>query len=198
MGRHNTNSRKNRKQKIKKTYAKAREDAQLAGVIPTEPVGAVRNEVVTTSGPPQTGLIKEALKKGWAVPEETKPRLVDEMVKIVEDPNIPTKQKIAAFNALRMADQQQFERDHPELMSKLKGGTNINNNVTNNNTNAVQVGEVFSDILDIQKDIEKIIGEPVGQMQIGLKEISNIREDSNEKPLDVEKSNISKEEPKTS
>ncbi len=163
--------------KIKATYAKAREDAQLAGVIPTEPVGAVRNEVVSTSDAPQPGLLQQALRNGWEVPHENKPRLVDEMTKIIDDPNIPVKVKVAAFNALRMADQQQYERDHPEVVAKLKGQNNnqtVNVGVTSN----VVVGEVFSDIENIEKSVGVILNGTNSTPN------SSVRADSNAEPMD--------------
>ncbi len=119
----------NRKNKVKARYAKAREEAQLAEVIPTTPDGAVRDERVplsAQSGPPLTGIIIQAIRNGWATSDEIKPQLVEEMVKIVLDPYMRVKDKTAAFNALRMADQTQWERDHPEEAGKARGGaTNV-------------------------------------------------------------------------
>lgn len=41
-----SNKQRNRRQKVKARYTKAREDAQLEGIIPTSPEGAVRDERV--------------------------------------------------------------------------------------------------------------------------------------------------------
>lgn len=115
----------NKRQKIKEKYAKAREDAQLAGIINTTPDGAIKPERVdpaTQRDAPHPELVATAIRQGWAVPEERKPDLVDELIRILDDPEVPHKVKVAAFNALRMADQQQFERDHPERAAKAKGG----------------------------------------------------------------------------
>ena len=116
--------KRKRLQRHKMRYMELREELQIAGVIPTEPAGATRDERVNPAS--QTSqvlpaLTAEAIRKGWAVPEEKKPQLVDEMVKIVDDPEESNKVKVAAFNALRQADQHQHERDNP---SKKDGGDN--------------------------------------------------------------------------
>ncbi len=124
-----TSKARNARQKLKDRYAHAREDAQLAGLIPTTPEEALKPEVVSPSVQsevPQPKLIGECIRNGWAVPEERKPELVDELIAILDNPVIPHKIKVAAFNALRMADQAQYERDHPEEVAKSKGGTTVN------------------------------------------------------------------------
>lgn len=83
------------------------------------------SQVVPMSGPDAP-----AFQRGWATPPELKQDLVDEMVKIVTDPDMKTKDRVAAFNALRVADQSQWERDHPVESGKSKGGVS---NTTNNN-----------------------------------------------------------------
>ncbi len=134
------------KQRIKQRYAKAREDAQLAGVIPTVPDGALKDECVDPlqqGSQPMPGLISQAVRNGWAVPEEIKPDLVDELIRILDDPEIPSKTKVAAFNALRMADQAQYERDHPETK-----GTKV--------SVAVGVGvSVFDKAIEYEKDLRR-------------------------------------------
>ena len=114
-----------RKQRVAKRYTKAREDAQLAGVIPTLPVEAVRNERVdpaTQGAQPLPGPVREALSKGWSTPEHKKPQIVDEMIGIVEDPEMFPGFKIQAARVLQQGDQQQWERDHPEEAGKVRGG----------------------------------------------------------------------------
>ena len=104
-------SRRNKRQKVKERYAKAREDAQLLGVIPTVPEGAVRPEKVPQSvqvSAPVMELAAQMLKRGWKVDEDMKPHLVDELVQIVMGCESELKHKIAAFNALRMADDSQY------------------------------------------------------------------------------------------
>lgn len=122
---HPTSKKRGRRQSVKERYAKAREDAQLAGIIPTTPEGAVRPEAVDPASQedaPQPALVEQAIRRGWAVPEERKPALVDELVKIVDSPaDGMEKVKVAAFRALCLADQQQYERDHPEEAKRLRG-----------------------------------------------------------------------------
>ncbi len=140
-----TSKARNAKQKLKDRYAHAREDAQLAGLIPTTPEEALKPEVVSPSVQsevPQPKLIGECIRNGWAVPEERKPELVDELIAILDNPVIPHKIKVAAFNALRMADQAQYERDHPEEVAKSKGGSGsnvVNVNVVQSNNEAAAV-----------------------------------------------------------
>src|SRR5262249_16981842 len=50
-------------------YAKVREDAQLLGIIPTVPEGAVRNEVAPVApDPPLPHLVRAAIKNNWETP----------------------------------------------------------------------------------------------------------------------------------
>lgn len=123
---------KNRKKKIKERYSSAREEAQLADIIPTTPDGAVRDERVPASAQgsqPLSELVAEAIRKGWNVDEAKKPGLVAEMVAIVMDGTMSAKAKVAAFNALRLADKDQYERDHPDTGKAGGGNTVVNVNV---------------------------------------------------------------------
>jgi hypothetical protein len=72
-----------------------------------------------------------SVKRGWATPEEVKEDLVDDMMRIVRDPDMKAKDRVAAFNALRVADQSQWERDNPVESGKSKGGSvnTVNNNL---------------------------------------------------------------------
>lgn len=154
-----TTARRNRRQKTKERYSKAREDAQLEGIIPTTPEGAVRTEPVSPSvqgNQPLPNLIADAIRKGWAVPEGIKPGLVDEMVQIIMDPEMPAKAKVGAFNALRMADQAQYERDNPEAASKSKGNVpsvsvNMNIQAATVIRELVERGEI-GEIGDLEND----------------------------------------------
>jgi hypothetical protein len=156
-GKRRSQKHRQRKQKVKETYAKAREDAQLCGVIPTEPVGAVRDERVPPCAQSEDvralpALVAEAVRAGWATPEERKPGLVDDLAAILGDSTQPAKVRIAAFNALRLADKDQYERDHPEAAGKARGGGAggaVSVNV------GVAVGNVFD---DIERDIKHIHG----------------------------------------
>lgn len=135
-GEHTPESERRRKQlqRRKKRYMELREELTLAGVIPTEPAGAIRDERVdpaTQGGQALPALIGEAIRKGWAVPEEKKPGFVDELGAIIENPEESNKVKVAAFNALRMADKDQWERDHPEVGTTEKGPTTLNVNIVN-------------------------------------------------------------------
>lgn len=115
-----------RKQRTKDRYAHAREDAQLEGLIPTTPEEALKDERVDPAAQgdaPQPALVGEAIRRGWAVPDGLKPHLVDELVGIIMDPAARTKDKVAAFNALRGADRSQWEQDNPVDAGKAKGAS---------------------------------------------------------------------------
>ena len=97
------------------------------------PVSPFRRAVeIFESEVPSTPAVP-APKRGWATPEDVKEDLVDQMMRIVEDPDAKAKDRVAAFNALRVADQSQWERDHPVESGKSKGGgtsqVNINLNM---------------------------------------------------------------------
>lgn len=126
-GRGNGRKKRKTRQRKRQMYMELREDLQLSGDIPTTPEGAIRNEVVPPcADPPIPELVQQAVRRGWAVPEERKPGIVDEMLKVIDNPEESAKVKVAAFNAVRMADQQQYERDHPQRAGQAKGGTTVN------------------------------------------------------------------------
>lgn len=119
--------RKKRASRVK-GYNKLREELQLRGRIPVTPhdrAGA-RQEIVkpeTQSEQPLPELTAKAIRNKWAVPDEKKPKLVDEMVNLVEDKSEQGKVRVQAFRALNLADKDQHERDNPKLDSK---GTQVN------------------------------------------------------------------------
>ena len=131
-----TSKAKNRKKKVKARYAKAREEAQLAGVIPTTPDGAVRNERVPTAPDPVLPeLVRQAIRESWATPDRAKARVVASLLEpffnnitVVDEEGralqIPASPKLLneLAKTLRMLDQTQYERDHPEEATKAKGG----------------------------------------------------------------------------
>jgi hypothetical protein len=120
--------RKDRQRK-RERYQKLREDLQLSGDIPVVPEGAIRDERVPTSGQGEQHLpqlVGRAVRKGWAVPEERKPGLIDELMTIIDNPEVPEKVKVAAFQALRAADKDQYERDNPGAVKKLAIGPPVN------------------------------------------------------------------------
>lgn len=139
------------RQHKRELYQKVREDLQVSGDLDTTPVGALKPEAVapqTQADAPQCGLIELAIRRGWAVPEERKPGLVDELISIIDNPELPAKVKVAAFNALRMADQSQYERDHPELAGKARGG---------GGNSATVVGVTVQANIDTAKAIREMI-----------------------------------------
>ncbi len=121
------NQRRNLRQRLRERLAKVREDAQLTNAIDTVPQGAVEatNRLPERVDPATQGeqelprVIERAITKGWAVKEDDKPELVDELVGMVKRSE-SEKIKVAAFRALLAGDQAQHERDNP---LKKSGGT---------------------------------------------------------------------------
>ena len=162
-----TSKSRNRKQSTKSRYARAREDAQLEGIIPMSPEGALKPERVDPSSQkeqPQSKLIGQAIRKGWATPDEKKPRLVDEMIAIVEDPEAKTFDKVAAYNALLKGDQAQFERDQPEQAAKAKGGINVNNS---NEVTVVDLGELFRRVDEQRRGVTNVEAAIISSEDVG-------------------------------
>ena len=137
---HSPQSRKDYKrlQRHKKRYMELREELQLAGEIPTEPVGAIRDERVQTSDPLEglPELVRQSLRKGWATPEDAKAVVVGKLLRpffndvemIDKDGNlvsVPTPPKLLneLAKTIQLLDQTQYERDNPEAAGKAKGGT---------------------------------------------------------------------------
>lgn len=146
MSRKSRRARRKAKHDARRRQQLDRENAQLAGDVPTLPAGALRPEAVDPRAQADGGasqlpkLIQQAVRQGWATPEVRKPDLVDELMRMLGDPDVPDKVKVAAFNALRMADAAQYERDHPEVAQAAKGraGT-VNINVVQANIEAAAV-----------------------------------------------------------
>ena len=148
-----TGPRRREKQRVKDRLAHAQDDAQRLDIVETTPEEALKPARVDPSvqkEQPQSRLIGQAIRNGWATPEEKKPRLVDEMIGIVEDPEAKTFDKVAAYNALLKGDQAQFERDQPEQAAKAKGGVNVNNT---NEVTVVDLGELFRRVDEQRKGV---------------------------------------------
>src|SRR5436305_1256780 len=79
--------KRKRRQRCKERYAKAREDAQLEGIIPTVPEGAVRSEVAPVAPDPLLPhLVRVAIKNNWPIPDSNKPGIVDNLLEPFYDP----------------------------------------------------------------------------------------------------------------
>jgi hypothetical protein len=104
-----------------------REILMLSGDIPVEPSGAIRDERVDPKSQGEQslpGIVREAIRKGWAVPEHLKPQLVDELVAILQNPETSAKEKVASFTALTKADWNQWRQENPD--KAVTGPTVIN------------------------------------------------------------------------
>lgn len=133
-----TSKTRNRKQKVREKYSKAREDAQLAGIIPTTPEGAVRPERVDPASQRMAALpelVRQALKESWNTPDAAKPAIIASLLEpfyqddVVLDENgkqvrvKPSRAMLMALaKTLLQLDRFQWEKDHPEAAGKARGG----------------------------------------------------------------------------
>ena len=200
-GKHPTTSRKNKVKKIKKTYAKAREDAQLAGVIPTEPVGAVRSEVVdphSQSNAALPELVRQALREAWATPDSAKPAIIAALLEPFYKDDIVLDEKGVAHHVrpsrkllmelaktLHTLDVTQYERDQPERAGQARGGSKVVNNVSA----TIHTGDVFNDIQLLERNIRAIQG--VSNPET----VSDVRTNGYVESVDEAQPNTSSQEP---
>ena len=121
---HPTSKNRSARQKLKERYAKAREDAQLYGLVETTPEGALKSERVDPKTQEQqdtTGIDRKAIARGWQVPEEQKGKVIDRLITKIDDEETSAAEVAMCANAVIKADQLQWERDNPVLAGKAKG-----------------------------------------------------------------------------
>ena len=100
-----------------------REDYQLAGIIETSPIGAVRDEVAPVApDPPLPHLIRMALKNDWPTPDAAKQKIVAELIAAFFEEGQDPMLRIRLFQTLLLADQTQYERDRAEPTPLEEGG----------------------------------------------------------------------------
>jgi len=179
-----TTKQRSAKQKLKDRYAHAREDAQLAGLIPTSPEEALKSERVAPNGQGEQAipsLDRQAITKGWAVPEEKKQLVIKRLLEPFEEEGtvvltkdgepitLPPDRDLLQKNAkvLIVADQKQFERDHPEEAGKANGSTNVGVQV-----NIVNWGAILTEAQQAkERPLEELEGKLAAPLQNGLKEL---------------------------
>jgi hypothetical protein len=111
------------KQKLRRRYTCDREDRQLSGIIPTVPEGAVRNEVAPVApDPPLPHLVRVALRQGWDVPDAGKAKVIADLLAALFEEGADPMLRIRLFQTLLLADQTQYEQDHPEQAGKGRRG----------------------------------------------------------------------------
>ena len=99
------------------------EDAQLSGIIPTVPEGAVRNEVAPVAPDPVLPhLVQQALRRNWATSDASKPKVVADLLAAFSEEGADPMLRIRLFQTLLLCDQTQWERDHPEQARKGRTG----------------------------------------------------------------------------
>lgn len=178
-----TSKARTRKQTTKDRYAHAREDAQLEGLIPTTPEEALKSEQVNPvlQGDGASVLLPklalQAIREGWATLPAEAAEVVQELISVVRNPDYKVKDRISAANALRLMDQMQWERDHPEEAAKAKA--NVKVGVSVGVQNNIRNGDVFSDIEAIESSIRRILEE-----QTDATPVSSIRADGDAQSVD--------------
>lgn len=110
-------------------YARAREDVQLMGLLPTIPEVAAQGKrtdrVFVVEREELSALDRAAINQGWATPKEQQPLVIQRLIAKMFDENTSVAESVMCANALLKADQMQFARDNPELAGKAKGGTTV-------------------------------------------------------------------------
>jgi hypothetical protein len=111
--------KRKRRQRCKERYAKLREDAQLCGILPTVPEGAVRNEVAPVApDPPLPHLVRAAIKNNWPTPDCNKPAIVDSLCAPAYDPDADPMLIVKCVRVLLLLDQLQYDLDQLEEAGK--------------------------------------------------------------------------------
>jgi hypothetical protein len=131
---HPTSKARRKRQKIKRRYARLREDLQLSGDLPATLQGALRPEAVD---PALQGcqlfpaLVRQALREGWATPDSAKAKVVAELLAEFEEGGDPA-ERVLLFRLLLLLDQTQWERDrleenavHPALRYSSSAGRTV-------------------------------------------------------------------------
>lgn len=145
MASHPTSRRRKKRAKAKVKYAKAREAAQLMGIIETTPAGAVRDERVDPATQDEQrfpGLDRLAVrndgKGGWYVPEHTKRKVIEFLAEVLFERKtfidtdgiereLPPDRfaQVQASKTLLIADKRQWERDNPTEAGKARGAIQV-------------------------------------------------------------------------
>src|SRR4051794_11339167 len=119
MSSHPTSKARRKRQKIKRVYARLREDCQLADILDMTPEGAVRDEVAPVApDPPLPHLVRAAIKNNWPTPDCNKPDIVDSLIAPFYDPDADPALLIRCFRVLLLLDRTQYDIDHPEQARK--------------------------------------------------------------------------------
>lgn len=180
MATHPTSKRRRQKQQLKERYAKVREDAQLADLIPTTPEGAVRNEVAITGNAQLPELVRQAIRESWSTPDAAKGAIVANLLEPffaerqldAQGRPVPPDRKelIELAKTLRLLDQTQYERDNPEAAGVAKGATNISLQNTLQATEVMR--EALGDVDEIMKLTKQCFQEPeLSQHQIAAQTV---------------------------
>src|SRR5215217_523553 len=123
MASHPTSKARRKRQRIKRRYARLREDLQLSGELETLPQGALRPEVAPVApDPPLPHLVRAAIKNNWATPDSAKPAIVASLLEPFSNPDADRALLVKCARVLMLLDQTQYERDHAEEVGKAKGG----------------------------------------------------------------------------
>lgn len=171
-----TSTARAHKQEVMQRYTKAREDAQMLGLIPTTPEAALDSERVDPSVQSLAALpevVRQALRESWATPDSAKPAILaallesffkeDEVMSVdgVVVKVKPSKRMLMELaKTLHMLDQTQYDRDHPKVPTSPMGmpGAPTTNNTTN----------VYGDVVANKIDVATAIREAISRGELGI------------------------------
>lgn len=125
-----TSKRRAERQSVTRRLTHALDDAQRLGLVPTVPevVPGLDKAVDPKSQEEQKipSLDRQAIKKGWSVPEDKKPLVIQRLLEPFDDAEADGWLLKENAKVLISADQRQWERDNPEEAGRSKGGLGIN------------------------------------------------------------------------
>jgi hypothetical protein len=98
----------------------------------------------------------QAIAEGWNTSEEGKRKAVGWLEDVLDREGVEPTTVISAIRTMQQLDRDQWERDHPELAGKVKGG-----GVTVTNTQQVITGDqVIAMLQEAEKEIGRRIMPP--------------------------------------
>lgn len=163
------------RQRIKDRLDHAQDDARHAGIISNDPLPpevSPKPERVDPSSQTERRLpllIGRAIRRGWSVPDELKPGLVDELIVSVCDPEVSPAIKALTYGALLKGDQLQWERDQAfvRLERVIELWKGVLDAIRSNVSDPVVLKAVIADVLrllPVASDKKEEVGGGIGDL----------------------------------
>ena len=116
-------------------------------------------------------LERRAMVQGWDTPMDMRQKVVDKILMLIMHPRVDAETKVKCFRALVIAQQKQWEQDHPELAGKAKGNGTVVVNQQKVELNLDELRKLPTD--ELAKVYQQALSE-------GFKEIPNGKEEAKE------------------